>query len=344
MADVQFQVPVLGERGDVCDPRASARSLRLSQNVFRGDNGILNIRPGYKKLPVDSSPGGRIMGVGHFKTVSSLDRQIAANRTSVWQFDGTTWVNITGTPLTGTDYDHVRFTTFYELGVYKTIITNSVNTPKIWDGSTPTYIELGGSPGVAIDSVVCANRALLLQHPNRVRVSEFNNAQIYPALVGFIIDLIDSGDFMVGMETLTRTAVAVLGEESQWVLRSQSGPFPFKPERISEEVGPMSAAAIVNVGSAVYYLGDDYNVYKFDGVSCTAVGWAMKNWVKSNINVGNKSMAHGEYFDLIGKIFWFFPAGSSTAPNYGIHLDPRLARWGGFIMATGSLRRAGGSR
>ena len=106
------------------DNELPIEALRLSQNVFRGDNGLFNIRPGYKKLPVDFSPGGRIMGIGHFKTVAGLDRQIAANRTSVWQFDGTTWVDITGTPLTGTDYDHVRFTTFYEAGVYKTIITN----------------------------------------------------------------------------------------------------------------------------------------------------------------------------------------------------------------------------
>jgi hypothetical protein len=329
--ETEFPVPSLGERGDIADNELPTSALRLSQNVFRSERGRLSVRPGYKLLVSGTNPGGRIMGLGYFRTAASAERQIAANQTRVWQFNGTTWVDITlgGSVLSGGDTDHVHFRTFPVSGIYKTMIFNGVNTPKIWDGNAVTYSNMGGAPGVTIDGAVVANRALLLQAPNRVKVSDVNNPEVYPAGFGFTINLIDGGDLMVGIEQLTRTAAAVLGEETQWVIRAQPGMNPMRPERVSQESGPMSSAVIIRYGSGViYYLADDYNIYRFDGVHCQAIGWAMKPWITSNINVSNKRMAHGCYVDTVGKIFWFFPGKGQTAPNLGVHFDPRTGEMG----------------
>jgi hypothetical protein len=346
MSTAEFPVPILGERGDIADNELPTTALRLSQNAFRSERGRLSVRPGYKILHAGTNPGGRIMGLGYFRTAAGQERQIAANQTRVWQFNGTTWVDITlsGSELSGADTNHVHFRTFPTFGIYKTMIFNGVNTPKIWDGSAVAYSNMGGTPGVTIDGTVVANRALLLQPPNRIKVSDVNNPEVYPAGFGFNIELIDGGDLLVGIEQLTRTSAAVLGEESQWVLRAQPGNNPIRAERVAQESGPMSSAVIIMYGSGViYYLADDYNIYRFDGVHCQAIGWAMKPWITSNINVSNKKMAHGCYVDSIGKIFWFFPGKGQTAPNLGVHFDPRTGEMGRLsysrqITASGRVR------
>lgn len=347
MQPVEFYVPTLGERSDLADNEVPIQALRLSQNVFRSEKGRLEIRPGYKILTSGTNPGGRIMGLGYFRTTGGTDKYLAGNQTGVWQYDRTNWVDITGIgsgeALTGSDTDHVRFTIMETGGVYTAIITNGVNDAKSWDGAAATYSDLGGGPGALIDSVVCANRLIGLRAPNLIKVSDFNNPAIWPSGAGFNANLIDAGDHMVGMESLNRTAFGVFGEESQWVGRAQSGSHPIRFERIAEESGPMSSASLVNLGSAVYYLGDDYNIYRFDGVSCQAIGWAMKPWVEANVDVGHKRMAHGTYFDKIGKLFWFFPGKGQTGPNLGIHLDPKTGEmgrlsYGRYITASNRVR------
>ena len=337
-------MPVLGERGDIADNELPLSALRLSQNVFRNEKGRLSVRPGYKILSTGVNPGGRIMGLGYFRTAAGAERQIAGNFTQVWQFNGTVWVNITGAALSGADTNHVRFRTFPVSGIYNTMIFNGVNTPKIWNGAAATYSDMGGTPGVTIDGAVVANRALLLQAPNKIRVSEFNNPEVYPTTGGFNINLIDGGDLLVGIEQLTRTSAAVFGEESQWVLRAQSGNNPIRPERVDHQPGPISSAVIIRYGTGVvYYLADDYNIYRFDGVHCQPIGWAMKHWISANISVANKRMSHGAYIENIGKIFWWFPGQGQAAPNIGVHLDPRTGEMGRLsysreITASGRVR------
>jgi hypothetical protein len=185
----------------------------------------------------------------------------------------------------------------------------------------------------------------VLVAPNEIRVSDFNDPNKWPTGNGFQILLIDGGDLMVGLEQLTRTSVAVVGEESQWVLRAQSGTNPIRPERISSFPGPVSAAALVRAGAVVYWLAVDYNVYRFDGVNTQPVGDAMRAWVKATIAVGNRMQSHGVFFDDLWKIFWFFPSGVSLGCDYGIFLDIRTGEMGrlkfsDIITASGRVRVA----
>jgi hypothetical protein len=329
MPEVEFNVPALGERNDLATNELPVQALRVSQNVFRNERGRLAVRPGYDQIGA-IQPATRIMGVGGLRKADGTDKQLAATLTGVWQFDGTNWVDITlgGSALSGSSSDHVRFTVMGVSGTYKIIITNAVNTPKIWDGAAAAYANLGGTPGVSICSAVVANRLLLLQAPDIVKVSEFNDPETYPAGNGFTVRLIDAGDLMVGMDRLTRTSAAILGQESQWVAVAQNGTNPFRFERIDDKPGPLSSACVVRWGNAVYWLGEDYNTYRFDGITCQEIGWAMKPFVRAAINAQYRKMSHGAYHDRIGKIFWYFVVASGDGPNGGIFLDVRTGEMG----------------
>jgi hypothetical protein len=272
------------------------------------------------------------MGIHFFQTATGTLRMVAGTKTGLWQFDGTDWLDITGTALSGGNTNHVRHSTFFQGGVYNVVETNGVNVPKKWDGAAATYTALGGTPGVSIDSTVLANRLLLLQYPNKIRISDFNGYEVYSTDLDLL--LIDSGDPMIGMQRINRTAVGVIGEKSQWVLRAQSGAFPVRPERISENPGAVSAAAIIKANSTLFYLAEDFNVYSFDGATpAHPMGWAMLPFVKDNLNGDNRAMTHGIYMEDIHKAFWFFPGQSMGAPNLGIFLDVLTGEMGRLSFA-----------
>jgi len=254
----------------------------------------------------------------------------------VYNYSTLIWEDKSGTALTGGNTNHVRCVTFNTSGTFKAIIVNGANTDKIWDGATGTYGTLGGSPtGNAIDVAVCANRLLRLRSPFNIQVSDFNDPETYPVGNGFNFALIDGSDFGVGMERFNRTSVAAFGEESQWVIRAQTGTIPFRVEKVSDRIGPLSSASIVAAGGVIYYLARDYNVYRFDGVNCVEVGWAMKPFVKANIDEGNQLMTHGYYHERHGKIVWVFPPNSSALPSYGIFLDIKTGEMGRIIYGSG---------
>lgn len=341
MPALELLVPKGGQRSDLNEIELSLNDLRSCKNMMRDAKGRLSVRPGYAPIS-DVNPDSRIMGIHFFQTATGSLRMVAGTKTSIWQFDGTDWVNLAGTALAGTDVDHVRFTTYFEGGTYYMIATNGVNTMKEWDGSAMTYSAVGGTPGISIDVTVLANRLLALQYPNKVRISEFNNRSVWDAALDLL--LIDSGDPMIGMQRVNRTSVAVLGLRSQWVLRSQSGNFPVKPERVSEFPGPVSSAAIVKAGSKLYYLSEDHNVYSFDGSTpANPVGWAMVPFVEANMHEDNFPMTHGVYIERLHKIFWIFPDALSSAPNVGIFLDVMTGEMGSLhfvypITASGLVR------
>lgn len=331
MPPVELPVPTLGERGDINEREMSPNALRILHNAMRDTKGRLSIRPGYLRLS-DTNPGTRIMGSHYFQTTSGSLKLLAATKTGVWSYDGAAWNDISGSALTGGNLNHVRFTTFFQSGTYYAVITNGVDVIQKWDGGAGNTQTLGGTPGVSIDVTVLGNRLLCLQSPNKVRISDFNNFEVFSTDLDLL--LVDSGDQLIGMQRVSRTSVAVLGQRSQWVLRAGTGNFPVRPERMSENLGPVSSAAVVKAHSKLYWLAEDGNVYIFDGSTpSVAIGWAMVPWVSDRLHDDSYPMTHGVFIENLHKIFWFFPEKGSTAPNLGIFLDVMTMEMGRLSFA-----------
>lgn len=340
--EVPIPIPKQGERGDLHDRDLPIDALRLCQNMLKNDAGRLVIRPGYEPVGTGTQPGTRIMGLHYFRTAAGVDKTVAATKTGLFSFDGTDWDDITGgSPLTGGNLDHVRFQVFLTGGVYTLLIANGVDALKFWDGTALTYSDTTEQPGDAIDVKAAANRALALSAPFNIRISEFNDPQTWPTAL--TQNLVDSGDFGVGLERFNRTSVFIAGDSSQWIARAQSGSFPFRFEKIAEFPGPLSAAAIVRAGYYIYYLAEDTNVYRFDGTQLIQVGWPMKKFVEANMHYSNRKMTHGAFLRSLQKIFWFFPGTGQSAPGLGIFYDIRTGemgrlKYGATITASGQWR------
>lgn len=331
---IPLEIPDAGERNDIVSHRLPLNALAVCQNMYRNNQGRLVIRPGYKQL-VSTGPGGRIMGLQYYRTAALADRTIAVNRTQIWSFSGSAWVNRTNTALVGSTTDEPRFCIFPEGTpiAYNLLICNNQVADQLWDGATATCADLGGSPPVFADMKVLGNRVIGLVRPNTIRISGYNTSSSWPAANAII--LADSGDIMVGMERLNRTTVGVYGDSSQWVLRSTQGSFPVRPEWVSSFPGPISARSIVFWGDRNYWLSEDGNVYRFDGVQTEAVGYAMKRFVLDNLNYNNRAMSHGCFKSKFEVIEWLFPAGTSSAPDIGIFYNVRTGEMG--RLKTGNI-------
>ena len=324
---IPFDVPDAGERNDIPSHRLPLNALAVCQNMFRSNKGRLIIRPGYKELAA-SGPGGRIMGSIYYRTAAAVDRTVAVNRTQIWRFDGSAWVNITNTALNGSTTNEPRFAIFPEGSpiAYNLLVCNNQVADQLWDGAAATCSDLTGSPPVFADMKVLGNRVIGLVRPNTIRISGFNSSSSWPS--GNAIILADSGDIMVGMERLNRTTIGVYGDSSQWVLRQQQGSFPVRPEWISDYPGPISARSIVKVGDKNYWLAEDGNVYSFDGVQVVPVGYAMKRFVLDNLGFENRAMSHGFSRSTFEVIEWIFPSATASAPDTGIFYNVRTGEMG----------------
>src|SRR3990167_463813 len=331
---IPFRVPRGGERNDIPPHELGLDNLVVCQNMLRSNKGELVLRPGYQQF-VATGPAQRIMAAVYYRTTALSDRTVVGTLAGWWQFNGTSWVDISGTALTGTSTDEIRFAVFPEGTpiVYNLIGVNNVDSPKLWNGAAATYSALGGSPPTAADVAAASNRVLMLVRPNTIRVSAINNSASWPAANAAI--LADAGDILIGMERMTRTTVGILGDRSQWIAKPQQGTFPFRFDLISEQPGPVSAKAIIRWGNSLYYLADDGNVYQFDGVACKPVGDAMENFVVSNMNFSNKVMSHAFYLYEFKVLCWLFPSGTSTSPDYGIWYNPITNAMGRLLYGTG---------
>src|SRR3990167_8118183 len=97
---IPYDIPTLGERGDIPSHKLPLNALAFSQNVLRDKQGRLVFRPGHKQLAT-SGPGTRIMGLTYYRTTALADRTVAVTQTGAWRFTGSSWVDISGTALTG---------------------------------------------------------------------------------------------------------------------------------------------------------------------------------------------------------------------------------------------------
>lgn len=282
------------------------------------------------------------MGLVYYRTTALADRTVAVNRTQIWSFSGSAWVNRTNTALAGSTTNEPRFCIFPEGTpiVYNLLVCNDQVADQVWDGAAATCSDLGGSPPVFADMKALGNRVVGLVRPNTVRISGYNTSSSWPA--GNAIILADSGDAMIGMERLNRTTLAVHGDNSQWVLRSTQGTFPVRPDWISSFPGPISARSIVYFGDRNYWLAEDGNVYRFDGVQTEPVGYAMKRFVLDNLNYSNRAMSHGTFKSKFEVIEWWFPSSTASAPDIGIFYNVRTGEMGrtkyGSITASAQWR------
>lgn len=107
---------------------------------------------------------------------------------------------------------------------------------------------------------------------------------------------------------------------------AQSGVWRF--DLIPGDIGCASHEAVVNIGTAHLFPGDD-DFYSFDGSRPVSIGSPVRQWFFSSLDKSLRYKIAGMYDKANGLVWWFYPStASGGALDSAIVYDPRSNRWG----------------
>ena len=317
---IPLDPPTRGMRADLPKHMIPDGFLTGGKNVLCRDGEIL-VRPGQIRISATVPSVNSVMG-GLFYEDHTQTERLLIGTTSGFHLYTTSWSDITGSALTGGLDNQVRFAAFPFANSTRIIAVNDKDAPQVYTG-TGNFAALAGSPPIAKDVTVAFERVVLgnvtiggTRQSSSLWISGFQDTTAWSALRE--VNLPDAKDGIVAVRSLNPQVFAVYKDWSQWVGIGTGGLFPFVFELRGNQSGPVSPASVVAAENVHYYIGQDGDVYKFDGDRSIAIGGAIKRLIQSDMYWLNRGRTHGVYDPLNREIWWFWESGLSGAPSVGI--------------------------
>lgn len=285
--------------------------LASGENVLMRDGRIIT-RPGMRALTTAAPSANRVMGGLFYTDHTQTNRVIIGTQAGFHLYDGSSWSGIDGTGLTGGTSNQVRFAVFPFANSTRVIAVNDKDAPQTYTGSG-NFSALAGSPPIARDVTVAFQRVVLLnvtvggtRRGSAMWISGFQDPTIWSA--NQEVNLTDTKDTIVGGRALNDQVFAVYKDRSQWIGIGADFLFPFQFQLKDQQWGPVSPASIVQAEGLHYYIGQDGDVYRFDGNRCQSVGGAVKRLIQADLDWSNQGQTHGVYDPINREIWWFWPS------------------------------------
>ena len=333
MRDVDVPVPNLGLLAHLERRNVPPNGLAETENWIYRD-GEFQVRPGVASF--GNNPAQRPMGYAQYRHLDGEIRTVKGTVSGWWKYNaGTnTWVNITGTALSGSPTQQQVFRVFQKAGTTSLLGTNEANTLKKWDGLAASYSEVGGAPPRARCMALSAERVLLANLKSGGTVSpvgvDVSAAQDFDKGWGTeqVSLLADTPGEIIGMMERGNLLTNIYKTDAIYhaIAVGAADPFRFELREVLEkDSGPCSTLAIIKVSEGLdAYLGLDGAPRLYDGVSRPVeFSRAASKWIKDNANFSTLGRAWTSY-DPLNKELWFvFSEKNKTDPNLAAIIDPR---------------------
>lgn len=327
-------------RSTIIDPDQCQRLV----NVIVRDNFEARTRPG-----VDALTGGATVdsatcrGLFYFDT-PSVEQILAVFNAKLWKWESSAWSQLTGwTPSAGPVSADSRVV--MAQGVDKVLISDGVNNPMIYDGTT--FTDAGsGATNAPKAKILCWHTGRMFASgvsslTDTIYVSNrlnFGVGQWNSATRSFRVGFGD-GDPIIAMASMQDFVLAVLKQNSIWLVITDP---TLEPADFSAANGQASAALSQGIGcvgrDAWCAYGNDLLFMAPDGVrSVQRMQGAAAQWQLS----APISQPIQPYIDRINRAHWdkicakkhqefaffFVPLDNSTTNNYVLVYNGRLQRW-----------------
>ena len=321
---VDLPPPQKGVRSDLPKHLVPDGFLAAGENVICRD-GRVYTRPGYLPLTTTAPTANRVMGGIHYFDNTATQRVVVGTTASFHSFNGSTWSAITGATVpAGGDADQFQFAVYPRTSSTRLIAVNDQMVPQVWTGSG-NFADLGGSPPIARSATVAFERAVLgnltisgTRQSSDIAVSAFQDPASWPTTLGHRVSLTDTKDSIVAVKALNAQVFAIYKDRSQWVGIGTANLFPFTFELRDQQVGPVSPNVVVQAENDHYYVGQDGDVYQFDGNRARAIGGWAKRLIQNDLDFNNMGQSHGFYDRINREIWWFWPSYRAAARTGGI--------------------------
>lgn len=141
---LEIAVPTQGLVRNVTPDKVPQGALIDGQNMWLDIDGFYKVRYGYQPFPIGGGNLniGPIIGAWWWIDTANTNQYLAVSPTKVAWFNGTTWVDVTGTPLTGSVNDPVQFQSYFQNGVINIIIANNHDPLQVFSPNYPTVLPL----------------------------------------------------------------------------------------------------------------------------------------------------------------------------------------------------------
>lgn len=240
--------------------------------------GTLRTREGWRQLGL-TTDGLNITGMFAFQGQDGTFNLITASTDHVYKSASPNYGTLTditgGTVLTLADTGATIFAPLLDLVKSGFVATNNKDLPYLWKLGDATRTILSNAPisrSVCMAMVGISNSRMVFGgisgFPSRVRWSALADPTAYPATA--IADLLATPDRIVAVRAFTRGVFAIYKDRSQWLGIAQDGSdaSAFRFELIDRQPGPIGPGAIYDgPHNSHVYLGNDGNIYQFDGSS-----------------------------------------------------------------------------
>lgn len=299
-------------------------ALHDSLNVLVRD-GDLRVRPGMTTFN-STTLQNRVMGAFNTAVIASGAFQadtfqndafqmgagtsiqlIVGTTRKIWAYFNGVFNDITDTPLTGTDIQHVRMSGLEISNALWTLITNGQDSPRKWNGSDPTVSVAGGTPPAFTDITTIGDRIIGIVPPYKVRWGQALNLDSWPS--SNVRVLSDTPDLLVAIRNLGTLGGAVYKNRSIWTV-SATGTTDatfFRMDLRSLVAGPSSPAALVEADGSHYYMTPKGRVGMYDGASHRWVADGSWRIVREDIDQDNANRTFAVYEPTFREVFFFYP-------------------------------------
>ena len=324
---VSIDPPVFGLRSDLPRHLVPDGFLVSGKNVICRDGAIVT-RSGLTRVTTTAPTSNRVMGAVYYKDHTDTKRLIIGTTAGFHVYTGgATWADAPASGLlNGGAGNQVRFTVFMLAGTTRVVAVNDVDVPQSWTG-TGDFAALGGSPPIAKCVTSAFQRVILgnitvggTRRGSTMAISGFQdpaswNSADQPSLP-------DTGDSIMEVRALNAQTFAIYKDKSQWVGIGAGEIFPFIFELRDQQPGPASPGSVVQAGTDHFYIGQDGDVYRFDGSRCRPIGSVIRRTIQSDVDWALVGRMHGFFDRRNREVWWFWPPASGTGTSGVVYRLP----------------------
>lgn len=325
--ETYLKPPVLGVRPDLDPENVDDKSLVAGENVINRD-GDFRTRPGFTSFAdnVHEVP----MAYIQYDHADGNPRTVLGTQRSWRRLTGNVWTDISGgVPLNGGFTEHIVFRTFSKANATWLLGVNGADNMKKWDGTSPAYADVGGSPPrarcmcVVFDRIVLGN-LLTGGTISPVAIDVSANKDFDAGWGSQLVALLaDTEGPIISMEEMGTLNAAILKSDSVYMLIAQGGTDPFRIQWVKSGIsGPASArlsCKLWNGGVAI--TGRDGLVSTFDGANVAPLPYAIQRQIVRTANL--EKLNRGWMLpDSDRRELWIvYPLIGSDFPNGGMVIN-----------------------
>lgn len=232
---------------------------------------------------------------------------VLVTSTKAYKYIDSTLTDITreSGPYTGAISSFVDMTIFGAACIF----TNGSDAIQKWDGSSDHFVALGGSPPV-VATLTTAMTFLVLagvaSYPRRVQWSDSGNAEAYTGGDSGYLTLYQGPGEVMRLLTLGDSIIAYRRNNIH-LLYYVGPPFIWGQRQVFSSNGLLAAGAVVDIDGRHFYLGNDYNIYAFDGANKIALGDSVRQEIQKSIDVQYEYRCFAVVHAAYNHIYFYFP-------------------------------------